>query len=148
MLMKIPHFFWPALLLICFSLKANANIFDDEEDQNNLDQNSFNQLSSELQDLSNNKDLSQIYLPTPSSEQWGNENQIASGSGEEDSDEVKRKEAAIMRDLDEHASPISPIEGINVPMPVKEEVIENKIPKNENKEQKEIPEYKPRVRGR
>jgi len=123
MLMKILHFFWPALFLICFVLKAEANIFDDEEDQNNLDQNSFNQLSSELQDLSNKKDLSQIYLPTPSpipSDQWGNENQIATGgqAEEEDSDEVKRKEAAIMRDLDEHASPISPIEGINVPVPL------------------------------
>jgi len=31
---------------------------------------------------------------------------------------------------------------------LKEEVSENKIPQNENKEQKEIPEFKPRVRGR
>ncbi len=147
MKMKIPQFFLLTLTILTLTFQVQANIFD-EDDQNNIDQNSLNQLSSELQEMEENKTLTQIYLPTlpePNKNEWSEESKIAQDS-EENTDEVKRKEAAIMRDLEEHAKPL---EGItpSPPAPLSEET------KPEKKEeqltfQKEAPEFKPRVRGR
>lgn len=147
--------FYPFLILgtLLLSSGSFANIFD-EDDGNTLDQSSFNALGAELQDMEENESYSQVYvpkantsspLPIPQSSEWSDEGKVATSEeiSNENSDEIKRKEAAIMRDLEEHARPI---EDLSPSAPVVEEK-----PQEETKAQAVKPgpqELKPRVRSR
>lgn len=147
--------FYPFLVTgtLLLSSGSFANIFD-EDDGNSLDQSSFNALGAELQDMEHNESYSQVYvpkanttspLPTPQNSEWSDESKVATSEelSNENSDEIKRKEAAIMRDLEEHAKPI---EGLPPSTPVVEE-----RPQEETKAQAVKPEpqeFKPRIRSR
>lgn len=147
--------FYPFLVTgtLLLSSGSFANIFD-EDDGNSLDQSSFNALGAELQDMEHNESYSQVYvpkanttspLPTPQNSEWSDESKVATSEelSNENSDEIKRKEAAIMRDLEEHAKPI---EGLPPSTPVVEE-----RPQEETKAQAVKPEpqeFKPRKRSR
>ncbi len=147
--------FYPFLVTgtLLLSSGSFANIFD-EDDGNSLDQSSFNALGAELQDMEHNESYSQVYvpkanttspLPTPQNSEWSDESKVATSEelSNENSDEIKRKEAAIMRDLEEHARPI---EGLPPSTPVVEE-----RPQEETKAQAVKPEpqeFKPRKRSR
>ncbi len=154
--MKCLKNFYPFLILgtLFLSVGTHADIFDEDEG-NTLDQSSFNALGAELQDMEQNENYSQVYvpksnpgspLPTPQGNEWSDENKIATSEDlqNENSDEIKRKEAAIMRDLDEHAKPIDGIQNSSEEIRAEKAPEENKAPEIKPGPQ----EFKPRVRSR
>lgn len=159
MTIKKPQFFLLTFIILALTFKVQANVFD-EEDQNTIDQNSLNQLSNELQEMGENKSLSQIYLPAsssptilpePNKNEWAEETKIAeesADSNDENSDEVKRKEAAIMRDLDEHAKPLDDSPLTAAPSNEEGKIEQETMPDKPAEPPKEILEFKPRVRQR
>ncbi len=154
MIIKKPQFFLFSLTVCALlaGFHAQADIFD-EEIGNSLDQGSLNSLNSELQDLEKNESYSQVYLPSsslpkPTQNEWGEETKLAQEDTilDENSDEVKRKEAAIMRDLEEHAKPLEgtvPSNSSDV-----QEKVESKKEEPSELVAKPTKEFKPRQRVR
>ena len=154
--MKCLKNFYPFLILgtLFLSVGTHADIFDEDEG-NTLDQSSFNALGAELQDMEQNENYSQVYvpksnpgspLPTPQENEWNDESKIASSENLEDenSDEIKRKEAAIMRDLEEHAKPLEGIQNSSEETKIEKAPEENKALESKP----ESGEFKPRARSR